>query len=528
MIGEKFTLLQYSVGGILGLIETGQFVVPEIQRPFVWKKSQVRDLIDSLYNGYPTGYIITSKNPDVKIKEGGKSNGKHVLIDGQQRITALMAAVAGKEILDEDFNTDRIRIAFNPFATDNSKRFAVQDASHLKDKRWIPDISVVFSVDFKQRAFENEYAKENDERFIIVDNVLRALQQLASFHRKQTGIPVIGITGTNGKTTTKELMATVLSQSYKVLYTKGNLNNHIGVPLTLLQLTKEHDMAVIEMGASHPGEIALLAEIADPDFGLITNVGKAHLQGFGSFEGVIKTKGELYDYLRKKNGKIFINKDNPYLCGIAQGLTQIGYGTQDGLFVCGQLTEADPFMSLSWKYGSDNRQTTAHTRLIGAYNLENALAAIATGHFFNIKDEQIKEALENYTPTNSRSQLKKTARHNTLIIDAYNANPTSMNAAISNFREIKTDRKMAILGDMGELGAVSAEEHQRIADMLKEAKFDVVWLVGDEFSRTDCQFRKFKNVEEVKAAIAENRPEGYCILIKGSNSMKLFQLPALL
>ena len=186
MISEKFTLLQYSVGGILGLIETGQFVVPEIQRPFVWKKSQVRDLIDSLYNGYPTGYIITSKNPDVKIKDGGKSNGKHVLIDGQQRITALMAAIAGKEVLDEDFNMDRIRIAFNPFATDNSKRFAVQDASHLKDKRWIPDISVIFSVDFKQRAFENEYAKANPG--IDLDELADVLGKLKGIANRQIGV----------------------------------------------------------------------------------------------------------------------------------------------------------------------------------------------------------------------------------------------------------------------------------------------------------------------------------------------------
>lgn len=186
MISEKFTLLQYSVGGILGLIETGQFVVPEIQRPFVWKKSQVRDLIDSLYNGYPTGYIITSKNPDVKIKDGGKSSGKHVLIDGQQRITALMAAIAGKEVLDEDFNMDRIRIAFNPFATDNSKRFAVQDASHLKDKRWIPDISVVFSVDFKQRAFENEYAKANPG--IDLDELADVLGKLKGIANRQIGV----------------------------------------------------------------------------------------------------------------------------------------------------------------------------------------------------------------------------------------------------------------------------------------------------------------------------------------------------
>ena len=186
MISEKFTLLQYSVGGILGLIETGQFVVPEIQRPFVWKKSQVRDLIDSLYNGYPTGYIITSKNPDVKIKDGGKSSGKHVLIDGQQRITALMAAIAGKEVLDEDFNMDRIRIAFNPFATDNSKRFAVQDASHLKDKRWIPDISVVFSVDFRQRAFENEYAKANPG--IDMDELADVLGKLKGIANRQIGV----------------------------------------------------------------------------------------------------------------------------------------------------------------------------------------------------------------------------------------------------------------------------------------------------------------------------------------------------
>lgn len=375
---------------------------------------------------------------------------------------------------------------------------------------------------------EKEYAEEGDSRYILTDDCLKTLQQLANRHRRTLGTKIIGITGTNGKTTTKELLAAVLGEKYNVLYTQGNFNNDIGVPKTLLRLKPEHEIAVVEMGASHPGDIKTLVDIVEPDCGLITNVGRAHLQGFGSFEGVVRTKGELYDYLRAHGGTVFINGGDEHLTGISHGLSLVKYGTNDGddTEVSGEMTVCDPYLNFRWHVrGGEWHEVKTH--IIGSYNMMNMLAAACAGLHFGVTPGQVDHALSSYVPKNNRSELEKTA-HNSLIIDAYNANPTSMNAAISNFREIKTDRKMAILGDMGELGAASAEEHQRIADMLKEAKFDVVWLVGDEFSRTDCQFRKFKNVEEVKAAIAENRPEGYCILIKGSNSMKLFQLPALL
>ena len=357
---------------------------------------------------------------------------------------------------------------------------------------------------------ESEYAIEGDQRYILVDDCLQTLQQLANYHRRQLGTRVIGITGTNGKTTTKELISAVLSQSHNILYTLGNLNNHIGVPSTLLRLKAEHDLAVIEMGANHPGEIKFLSEIVEPDCGIITNVGKAHLEGFGSFEGVIKTKGELYDFLRKKEGStVFIHHDNAYLMNIAEGLNLIPYGTDNS-----------PYLTFEWKAGKDGKSYQVQTQLIGEYNFPNALAAITIGRFFGVEDAKINEALAGYTPQNNRSQLKKTD-DNTLIIDAYNANPTSMMAALQNFRNMEVPHKMLILGDMRELGAESAAEHQKIADYLKECAFEKVWLVGDQFAAAEHSFQTYPNVQEVIKELEADKPKGYTILIKGSNGIKL-------
>ena len=361
---------------------------------------------------------------------------------------------------------------------------------------------------------EPEYAVEGDQRYILVDNCLQTLQQLANYR-------VIGITGTNGKTTTKELISAVLSQSHNILYTLGNLNNHIGVPSTLLRLKAEHDLAVIEMGANHPGEIKFLSEIAEPDCGIITNVGKAHLEGFGSFEGVIKTKGELYDFLRKKEGStVFIHHDNAYLMNIAGGLNLIPYGTEDDLYVNGRITGNSPYLTFEWKAGKAGETYQVQTQLIGEYNFPNALAAITIGLFFGVEAAKINEALAGYTPQNNRSQLKKT-NDNTLIIDAYNANPTSMMAALQNFRNMEVPHKMLLLGDMRELGAESAAEHQKIADYIKECDFEEVWLVGEQFAAAEHSFKTYPNVQEVIKELETNKPKGYTILIKGSNGIKL-------
>lgn len=367
---------------------------------------------------------------------------------------------------------------------------------------------------------ESEYAGEGT---ILVDNCLQALQQLANYHRRQLKTPVIGITGTNGKTTTKELISTVLSRKFNTLYTEGNFNNHIGVPLTLLRLTKEHEMAVVEMGANHPGEIKTLVRIAEPDYGIITNVGKAHLQGFGSFEGVIRTKGELYDFLRAKGGAtIFIQNENPYLNGIAEGLTCVRYGQTAGLYVSGELISCSPFLSFRWTAEGVSHEVNTH--LIGSYNLDNMLAAAAIGRYFGVSDDDISSALASYLPHNNRSQLKETA-DNKLIVDAYNANPTSMMAALKNFRQVEAPHKMVILGDMKELGEASREEHQKVVDYLKECGFDRVVLVGPEFAAATHSYQTFQHVDEVLADIRIHKPQGYYILIKGSNSMKLSQLP---
>ena len=391
-------------------------------------------------------------------------------------------------------------------------------------------------------AIIDEAEYKQDDRFILVDNCLQTFKDLAREHRRQFDIPVIGITGTNGKTTTKELIAAVLQQKYNVLYTQGNFNNDVGVPKTLFRLSKENEIAVIEMGASHPGDIKTLVETAEPTCGLITNVGKAHLQGFGTFEGVIKTKCELYDYLRsKQDSLIFINADNEHL------INQIGdeddiwlspYSTDpEKQYSCisGEIIECNPFLKFRWReplmvLEEEGRSTKWHkvqTQLVGSYNIDNLLAAIAVGINFGVDRKKICEALENYVPSNNRSQMTITAK-NHLVVDAYNANPSSMKAALENFSLMRADHKMAILGQMGELGADSDKEHRQLISYLETAGYDEVWLVGDNFHDIPCPFRKFHDVEEVKAAIQEHCPEGYYILIKGSNSNKLFQLPELL
>ena len=328
-----------------------------------------------------------------------------------------------------------------------------------------------------------------DSRYLLVDDVLQALQALARHHRREWGGTVVGITGTNGKTTTKELMSACLSRRYKVLATEGNLNNSIGVPLTLLRLDSSHEMAVIEMGASHPGDIAELVDIAEPDFGLITNVGRGHLLGFGSFEGVVDTKCELYDFLRTHGGKVFLRHEDEILSQRAVGLVGKEHFDVD-------------------------------TKLIGSYNLPNALAAAAVASYFDVQPSDIVAALSAYEPHNKRSQLIRTSR-NTLIVDAYNANPTSMGAALDNFCAAELPCKMAILGDMGELGNESEAEHRRVVERLAgESGIEILW-VGSEFMKAAGGMTCFSDTEALIDFLKASVITGRTILIKGSRFMKL-------
>lgn len=364
-----------------------------------------------------------------------------------------------------------------------------------------------------------------DERTILVDNVLKTLQQLAHHHRKVLGLPIIGITGTNGKTTTKELLAAVLSTKFNLLYTEGNFNNHIGVPLTLLRLTHDHEMAVIEMGASHPGDIKELVNIVHPNYGIITNVGRAHLEGFGSFEGVIRTKGELYDYIRRSKGKIFIKKENEHLQSIAKDIEQITYGNGDDAFASGQIVSCDPFLVFNWK--QQGKWHTVETHMIGSYNLDNVLVAVAVGRFFKIPAERISRAIAAYEPTNNRSQFKKT-ENNALIIDAYNANPSSMKVALDNFIAMPVQPKAIILGDMRELGPTSDELHAEVIEQIKKGQFDKVFLCGEHFSKVGKEFSPFATTEAMMEELRRQPLKGYHILIKGSHSMGLEKLADIL
>ena len=380
---------------------------------------------------------------------------------------------------------------------------------------------------------EAEYAV--DKRFILVENVLESLQQLATFHRKKLGTTIVGITGTNGKTTTKELIAAVLKEKYNILYTQGNLNNHIGVPLTLLKLKPEHQYAVIEMGANHPGEIKFLSEIACPNVGIITNVGKAHLEGFGSFEGVKTTKSELYEYIFKNGKAIFINRDNKNLVEMAtktgfniENDNVLGYSLNpdDLSNVNGQVTDCSPFLKMCCKIDFSG-EFYVNTKLIGTYNAENVLAAITIGNYFGLEKEKIKEGLEKYIPQNNRSQFTETSK-NKLIVDAYNANPTSMNAAILNFAQMEVTSKTLILGDMLELGKLSGTEHQYVVDLLQQNKFESVLLVGPEFKKTHSSFTCFENTDQLINYIEKKPIDGHFILIKGSRGIKLEKVLSLL
>lgn len=365
---------------------------------------------------------------------------------------------------------------------------------------------------------EAEFADEANN-ILLVDDALSSLQKLANYHRTKFSIPVIGITGTNGKTTSKELVTAVLSKQFNVLSTVGNLNNQIGVPLTLLCMTKKHEIAVIEMGASHIGDIRELAKIAEPNFGLITNIGYAHLEGFGSFENIKKTKGELYNYIRdRKDGKIFIDHENPYLREISEGIIAIYYGKNDNLFVRGRVLANDPYLTFAWQFSKNDHIVKTH--LIGEYNFSNALAAVAVGKYFGVKTSEISEAIKNYIPNNNRSQLQKTAK-NTLIIDAYNANPSSMTAAIENFAKMDMPNKTLILGEMLELGDESAKEHQAIVEKLAKLEFESVFLVGEAFWSTQTRYPSFECFDDFRSYLDKNPLKDKYILIKGSRGVHL-------
>jgi len=404
------------------------------------------------------------------------------------------------------------------------------------DSRNIPANSIFFALkgeNFNGNRFASEalakgaaYAVVDEDsavesdRTILVENSLNCLQNLANHHRNQLGIPILSITGTNGKTTTKELITVVLSKRYKVDSTKGNLNNHIGVPLTLLSMNKDTEIGVVEMGANHPGEIKALCEIANPDFGLITNIGKAHLEGFGSFEGVIKTKSEMYDFIRAKSGKCFLNADSPILKKQAYGIEQISYGNSTSYFMTGEIAGSGNYLVAKalfpkgWLYLKSN--------LVGNYNFENLLAAACIGKYFDVDPLKIQEAIAEYIPSNNRSQLIQKEK-NTIIMDAYNANPTSMMAALINFAENANKNKCLILGDMLELGESSAEEHQHIVDLVDNNDFDDAYFVGPNFLNTTSQKqrKKFEQVELLSNYLKTQPIENKLILIKGSRGIHL-------
>lgn len=365
-----------------------------------------------------------------------------------------------------------------------------------------------------------------DHRIFLVKNGLTFLQQLANFHRKKFSIPVIGITGSNGKTTTKELLTTVLKQRWNVLSTIGNLNNHIGVPLTLLRLTNEQDIAIIEMGANKPYDIQELCEIAEPTHGIITNIGKAHLEGFGDFNGVLKTKMELYHSIESKNGTVVYNaEDDTLSSAVPKHINLFSFGT-DHADVKGELIQLTPFVEFKWKY-KDYTSPILSTHLVGKYNFNNFLAAVSFGKLFDVSNEAINEAVSSYMPTNNRSQVKKTAK-NTLVLDCYNANPTSMSSALESFQQIKHNNKWVILGDMRELGKESKREHELIVQLVEELQLKCI-TVGEEFLnlKNSTISYQFKTTQEAKDFLAENPLSNALILLKGSRGIGLEKLEEL-
>lgn len=415
------------------------------------------------------------------------------------------------------------------------------------DTRNIQPQSLFFALKgekFNGNAFANEALEKGasyavideaqyqaDDRFLLVPDVLTALQDLAKHHRRQLQIPVIGITGTNGKTTTKELIHAVLSQQFDTYATKGNLNNHIGVPLTILSIRQQTEMAIIEMGANHIGEIAFLCGIAQPTHGLITNVGKAHLEGFGSFEGVKQAKGELYDYLSSHHGTLFLQSDNPFLrdMAAARSINQVvTYGFSPGNHLTGELIAANPLLKVKWEGGGAPMPYTVDTQLTGSYNTENVLAAICIGRYFGLSPEKINQGITGYQPNNNRSQLTKTA-YNTVIRDYYNANASSMAAALENLRMLEADKKVIILGDMFELGEDSYEEHGEVVAQACLLGAYRVLFVGKAFSqhsRIGAEF--YETTAEAGEALRNHPVRGALVLLKASRGMAFEQLVDLL
>ena len=359
-----------------------------------------------------------------------------------------------------------------------------------------------------------KYAVVDEEKFvtnkniILVVNVLKTLQELANYHRKQLKIPIIGLTGSNGKTTTKELINAVLSEKYKTTATKGNLNNHIGVPLTLLSITPKTEIGIVEMGANHLKEIEFLCNIAQPDFGYITNFGKAHLEGFGGIEGVIKGKSELYSYIEKNKKIAFVNPNDEIQVEKTKNINSIPFSKEI------HFVDANPFVALTFG------ETNIKSNLIGAYNFANITAAITIGTYFNVDKKTIKKAIESYVPTNNRSQIIE-KEFNKIILDAYNANPSSMEVALENFASLKENSKTIILGDMFELGKTSKQEHQNIVDLATKLGFDNLFFVGENFYQTKTEKHQFKTFDDLELHIKNNPLKHQSILIKGSRGMRL-------
>ena len=403
----------------------------------------------------------------------------------------------------------------------DGNKFALQALEQGASLAVIDDPEVYLQAQRSSSPQGDLQGAANLPRLLLVEDTLLALQDLARAWHRELGLPIIGITGTNGKTTTKELLATVLSTKYNLHYTQGNLNNQIGVPLTLLQITRAHEIAIVEMGASHPGDIKELVDIAEPNYGLITNVGRAHLEGFGSFEGVQRTKQELYDYLVAHNGTIFRNVDNPFLMRMHENALALSPMTNSEVSNSPQgipypiaASAASNIRSVAYATGT----MPSGTNLVGEYNAENVSAAICVGEHFGISPETALEAIRQYVPTNNRSQSMQTAS-NQLIVDAYNANPTSMQAAIKAFKG-----DTYILGAMRELGEYAHLEHQNIVNMLAERKADTVFLVGEEYLQTTAPYPVFENVEQLHKYLEDNPIRGKHILLKGSRSTRMEKL----
>lgn len=416
----------------------------------------------------------------------------------------------------------------------------------VTDSRKVVPNSIYFALkganfngnDFAQKALVSgasyaivdEEIALDDPKIIKVDSVLKVLQNLANFHRKQFNIPVIGITGTNGKTTTKELLNAILSQKFNVLATEGNFNNHIGVPLTLLKIRNKHDIAIVEMGANHPGEIAELCKISEPNFGLVTNVGMAHLEGFDSFENIVSTKSDLYRFVESARGTNFILKENVEILNLLNEYKFIEYSCSDSTVEnFGEAILKETFVDFSIKKlnSTDLTMSPIHTKMAGLYNQTNIMAAITIGNYFGLSLEEIKSGLESYSPNNNRSQIKNTER-NQLLLDAYNANPTSVSIALENIFQIKADKKLIILGDMLELGDYSELKHQEIVDALMVDQSTKVILVGPCFYKTrnanHANLNKYQSLSDLINSAVLNQVKDALILLKGSRGMGLEKL----